>query len=89
MSDRTRRPYRDKALHCIETECAAAQAKRARFNSGHEGYAVVLEELDEAWQEIKRDDLHAAVREMIQLGAMAVRFVAEIWEQLDNESEAE
>ena len=39
---------------------------------------VLLEEVDEAWDEIKRDDLKAARKEMIQVAAMAIRFLVEV-----------
>ena len=46
--------------------------------SNHEGYAVVLEDLDEAWDEIKRDNSVYARKEMIQVAAMAIRFIADL-----------
>jgi hypothetical protein len=42
--------------------------------SMHEGYAILLEELDEAWAEVKGNDPAKAIDEMIQVAAMAVRF---------------
>lgn len=49
--------------------------------SPHEGYAVILEELDELWAQIK-DDKRAAEqrrqdmqREATQVAAMALRFL--------------
>jgi hypothetical protein len=48
--------------------------------SGHEGYAVILEELDELWDEIKQREPKAenVFREATQLGAMALAFLVEI-----------
>jgi hypothetical protein len=43
--------------------------------SMHEGYAILLEELDEAWNEVKHGDPGKAIEEMIQVAAMAVRFI--------------
>jgi len=34
-------------------ELASAEAKFKPFNSSHEGYAVILEELDELWDVVK------------------------------------
>lgn len=45
------------------------------FNSMHEGYAVILEELDEAWAEIKGNNSVLARAEMVQVAAMALRFL--------------
>lgn len=51
------------------------------MNSLHEGYAVVLEELEEAWDEIKvnpkRRDGAKVRDELIQVAAMAVRTVTD------------
>lgn len=46
----------------------------------HEGYAVILEELDESWEEIKhkRPNLPAVRHELIQTAAMVVRTIADV-----------
>lgn len=47
------------------------------FNSAHEGYAILLEEVDELWDEVKRSPSkrdYAKMRaEAIQVAAMALR----------------
>jgi len=50
------------------------------FVSPHEGYAVLLEELDELWDEIKKErpDNNRMREEAIQVGAMAIKFIASI-----------
>ena len=47
------------------------------FNSAHEGYAVMLEEMDELFDEIrkKRPDKNLMQDEAIQVGAMAIKFI--------------
>jgi len=67
--------FEQSCLKDIEDEYARARKKFPDFNSAHEGYAVILEELDEAWDEIKANDLTAARKEMVQVGAMALRFL--------------
>lgn len=51
-------------------------------NSAHEGYAVLLEEVDElkahVWTNQKRRDLVAMRKEAIQVAAMAMRFVLDV-----------
>lgn len=49
------------------------------FNSAHEGFAVLKEEVDELWDHVKvnqkRRDLPAMRAEAIQVAAMALKFV--------------
>ena len=65
-------------LERIRKEYYSARGQHTPLASGHEGYAVLLEELDEAWDEIKRDDIPAAKREMLQVAAMALAFLLEV-----------
>lgn len=69
------------------TADALAEAGRASvlwppFNSAHEGFAVLLEEVDElkahVWMKQSRRDLEAMRAEAIQVAAMALRFAAEV-----------
>jgi glycyl-tRNA synthetase beta subunit len=52
------------------------------FNSAHEGYAVLAEEVDELWEHVKvnqkRRDIVAMRKEAIQVAAMAIRFVLDV-----------
>jgi hypothetical protein len=65
-------------------ELENATQKFGPFNSVHEGYAVILEELDELWAAIKdkKSNDEALLKEAIQVGAMAMRFVYDLidWE---------
>ena len=50
------------------------------FNSIHEGWAVIREELDELWDEVKKSKEVYSMnermrREAIQVAAMAVKFI--------------
>lgn len=53
-----------------------------QFKNQHEAYAVILEELDELWAEIKKKggayDWDAQRKEAIQAAAMIVRLIAEL-----------
>jgi len=60
------------------TELQIASGKFAPFNSPHEGYAVIKEELEELWEAVKRNDIRQACGEAVQLGAMAMRFLYDI-----------
>lgn len=61
-------------------ELARARESFKPMASGHEGYAVILEELDELWREIKKkyQDADAMRAEAIQVAAMAIRFVTDV-----------
>ncbi len=64
----------------IEEELARAEKKFKPMASAHEGYAVILEELDELWEEVKKKDRSITLmrEEAIQVGAMAARFVLDV-----------
>jgi hypothetical protein len=66
-------------LQTIHDELLSALAKHPEpFNSPHEGYAVIKEEIDELWGAIKCDDLPHARTEAAQAAALLVRFLLEL-----------
>lgn len=65
-------------LQEIAQEWARACYKFPGFNSGHEGYAVLKEEVDELWDAVKAKDMSQARKEAIQVGAMALRFLMDL-----------
>jgi len=64
----------------VMAELARAMEKHPPVRVPHEGYAVILEELDELWDLIKKKDPPAGQmrKEAIQVAAMAVRFVLDL-----------
>ena len=64
-------------IRAVLKELADAQLHHPQFNSRHEAYAVILEELDECWDEIKSNNSKRAYEEMIQVAAMALRYLDE------------
>jgi len=63
----------------VEEEYDSAAKKFGRFNSYHEGYAVLQEEVDELWDEIKGEQsLEEMEKEAIQVAAMAIRFIYDL-----------
>lgn len=69
----------DQSLKLIETEFLRASDLYPDFNSNHEGYAVIKEEIDELWDEIKKTKdtkgNNQIRHELIQIGAMVVRYL--------------
>ncbi len=51
----------------------------ARFHSPHEGYAILKEEVDELWEAIKKNDADGTREEIIQVAAMALRFITDCY----------
>jgi NTP pyrophosphatase (non-canonical NTP hydrolase) len=70
-----------KNLQDVLNEYERAISIHKKFNSRHEGFAVLLEEVDELWDEVKKNqkkhpELSQTIRkEAIQVAAMALRFV--------------
>lgn len=75
----------DYAATCDQVFDEVMRAKQmfpVDFHNQHEGYAVALEEVDELWAEVKKNqrdyDLIAMRKEAIQAAAMFVRFATEL-----------
>lgn len=60
-------------------------SKWKAFASAHEGYAVVLEELDELWEHVKAKqgtrDLAAMRKEAIDVAVAAIRFATDLCDE--------
>lgn len=62
-------------------EFIRAREKFPPMNSAHEGYAVLLEEVEEMWEEIKADNIADAREEAIQVGAMVLALIVEVLDE--------
>jgi hypothetical protein len=66
----------------VKEEMKKAIAANPPFHSAHEGYAVILEELDElkeeVWKKKKARDYRNMHAEAIQVAAMAIRFICDV-----------
>jgi NTP pyrophosphatase (non-canonical NTP hydrolase) len=62
----------------LQKEIAESREKFGSFQSTHEGYAVILEELCEVWDAIRINDLEAAENEAYQVAAMAIKFIQDM-----------
>lgn len=78
---------RPKSLHEVLDEVAEetgrAETKHAPMNSAHEGWAVILEEVEELKAEVFKGgstprDPVAMRKEAIEVAAMAVRFIRDV-----------
>lgn len=70
-----------KAVELVTQEFRSATEKHGSFNSAHEGYAVLLEEVDELWDEVKKKTKKRSSEklrnEAKQCAAMALRFMVD------------
>lgn len=73
-------PLAHDTLDDVDAELTRAQEKFLPMHSAHEAYGVLLEELDEFWDEVKMkvQDRAAMRRELIQVAAMAVRAIEDL-----------
>ena len=69
-------------LALVLNELESATSKNPPFNSAHEGFAVLLEEVDElkaeVWKKPKERDASKMQREAIQVAAMGIRFLKDV-----------
>lgn len=71
----------NKRLTNIKNEVSRAKSLHpGDFHNLHEGYAVLLEEVDELWDEIKKKkpSLEEVRKEAEQVAAMALRIIVEL-----------
>jgi hypothetical protein len=75
-------PIEEAAIKEVVNEYCRAVKKFGPFNSAHEGYGVILEELDELWDEIKMKDGARSNENMkeeaAQVSAMGLRFLVDV-----------
>lgn len=66
-------------IKAMVSEYRRALSLYPNFHSNHEGYAVIKEEIDELWDEIKKSkDVRGNDRirkELTQVGAMVIRYL--------------
>lgn len=71
-----------RAAEDIFKEAGRASSRWPAFNTAHEGYAILLEEVDELWEHVKvkqgKRDVAAMRAEAVQVAAMALRFILDV-----------
>ena len=70
----------NKIIRDIKEEFEFATSKFGSFNNAHEGYAVLLEEVDELWENVKlkQGDPYrtpSITQEAIHVATMAIRLI--------------
>jgi len=78
-------------LALIDGELDRATDRFDRFNSPHEGWAVIREELDELWSHVCGDTGRSrdAMVEAVQIATMALRYVYDLGDEpLPDEEDA-
>lgn len=70
---------KEQAFTMVAEELNVATQQFGEFASKHEGYAIILEEMDELWEAIKSKSSSRAdiEREARQVAAMAIRFLVD------------
>lgn len=73
----------DQAIIALVKEYSRAIALHPTgMRSAHEGFAILKEEVDELWDEVKKkqptQDIEKLKKEALQVGAMALRFLVDI-----------
>lgn len=68
------------ALKLITNELSRATKSHGSFASAHEGFAVLQEEVDELWTEVKANNsaTHRGASEAVQVATMAIRFLMDV-----------
>lgn len=72
-------------LRLVCHEVSRAEIKYPSFNSPHEGYAVLKEEVDELWDAVKANNRKQARHEAVHVAAMAVRFLRDVPEEAEDD----
>jgi hypothetical protein len=72
----------EESCFLVAQELTKATERYPDFASAHEGYAVILEELDElkaeVWKNQKTRDVGKMRAEACQVAAMAIRFMVDV-----------
>jgi NTP pyrophosphatase (non-canonical NTP hydrolase) len=69
-------------MTAIEKEAEKSIEEHNSFNSAHEGWAVMYEEVDELWEEVRKKSKNRSKKHMreeaIQIAATAIRFIEDL-----------
>jgi hypothetical protein len=71
----------DAILAAVRHEVIRAACLHGPMHTHHEAYAVILEEFQEYWEDVRRDDIPAARKELKEVAAMAVRALHDVTQE--------
>lgn len=74
-------PHQEFVANVVIEEFLKASNRFPPFNSDHEGYAIILEEVDELWEAVKNNKRTSnldRIKEAIQVSAMTLRYVHDL-----------
>ena len=78
MATQTKSPFAE----LVAAELIEARQKHGPQSSVHEGYAVLLEELDEVWDEVKKKtkerDMENLLKELVQVASSAQKMAEDV-----------
>lgn len=78
--------YLGEVVSLAYSEAHRAAMNWPTYNSAHEGFAILAEEVDELWDHVKTNqkkrNLEAMRKEAIQVAAVALRFAAEVCDEI-------
>lgn len=71
------------SVNLVVEELQRARSIHEDMHSAHEGFAVLLEEVHELWDEVKAKEqsYNAMHKEAKQVAAMAIRFMSDVCER--------
>lgn len=67
------------AMESIRSELVRAMHKHGPMHTPHEAYGVLIEEVDEFFDEVKANDYDRQRKELIQVAAMAARGLVDVY----------
>lgn len=75
----------DRIFEHVNDELVSALTKHPSMHSAHEGYSVILEEMDElkeeVWKRQSKRNMERMREEAVQVAAMAIRFILDVCDQ--------
>jgi NTP pyrophosphatase (non-canonical NTP hydrolase) len=69
----------DSVIAVVRAELVRAMSKHGAMRSAHEAYGVLIEEVDEFFDEVKADNRERQRKELVQVAAVAARGLIDVY----------